>query len=746
MNRIPYILALLVLMISLPVKTYGQVSETYDTPGSYTFVVPDGVTEITVQAWGGGGKGGSASSNNKQCGGGGGGAYSSSVLDVIPGSIHTVTIGAGSSTIAPGQESWFSSSNTVMAKGGRSVSNDNSSGGTGGLANDGYGQIKYNGGNGADGSDGGSRYGGGGGSSAGSSANGSAGSGQTGGSAPTDGGDGGNGGRDSKGLSGIFPGGGGGGAESQSIGALSGGAGANGQIIITYEPTLPTFLADPSTLYFGYIESGETSNEQTFTLEGFKLDTESGSITIDAPVNFEVSLTSGSGFTSQITIDNFDEDYSETFYVIFTPPINEEKFYNGSISIEGGGANTEVNVNGYSVPYCPSYGNNNSTIGIVRVRFNTIDQESISSSEYSDYLNVNTEVQRGSTYQLIVNAEMTVNGNAPAMVWFDWNKNGLFTNSGEEYDGLGTASKNGSNFTDLTTINIQIPADAGLGELRMRMSIKQDNNPGSCDTGFNGEVEDYTIIVRDVFTAGAIETSGETICSGGTPSEIGSATDASGGDENITYQWRSSADSYGTPISGASSSTYTPPSGLTEETSYRRYAYDGTFNTTPTLSIGTWTVTVNPGPTVTVKQVTADYECPQLISDYGFNPNNNGPYNPGSSEIMFAVILDEPASDWDFSFNIEAKYDETSSVDIDSVNIRGTHYDLTGTSPYSYTGVYQTTDSVGVHAWVKNIPGEQVKVIFDVSEISVDNCKSTFNDEKRDTIIMNIMPVVGHFE
>lgn len=145
------------------------------------------------------------------------------------------------------------------------------------------------------------------------------------------------------------------------------------------------------------------------------------------------------------------------------------------------------------------------------------------------------------------------------------------------------------------------------------------------------------------------------------------------------------------------------------------------------------------------KQVTADYECPQLISDYGFNPNNDGPYNPGSSEIMFAVILDEPASEWDFSFDIEAKYDETSVV-IDSVNILGTHYDLTGTSPYSYTDVPQEADSVGVHVWVKNIPGEQVKVIFDVSEISDDNCTSTFNAEKRDTVIMNIMPVVGRFE
>ena len=46
------------------------------------------------------------------------------------------------------------------------------------------------------------------------------------------------------------------------------------------------------------------------------------------------------------------------------------------------------------------------------------------------------------------------------------------------------------------------------------------------------------VTVRPAFTAGAINTTGETICYGGNPSVIGSATAASGGDNSITYKWQ----------------------------------------------------------------------------------------------------------------------------------------------------------------------------------------------------------------
>ena len=102
------------------------------------------------------------------------------------------------------------------------------------------------------------------------------------------------------------------------------------------------------------------------------------------------------------------------------------------------------------------------------------------------------------------------------------------------------------------------------------------------------------ITVRPQFTPGAIDATGETICYNGDPIEIGSATLASGGDENITYVWYRSTNDFtdSTLIAGAILASYNPPTGLTETTSYRRYAHDGTCNIAFEASAGTWKVTV----------------------------------------------------------------------------------------------------------------------------------------------------------
>jgi len=123
-------------------------------------------------------------------------------------------------------------------------------------------------------------------------------------------------------------------------------------------------------------------------------------------------------------------------------------------------------------------------------------------------------------------------------------------------------------------------------------SYRRYAKDGTCSTTPTVSTGTWTVTVRSAFTTGAINTTGQTICSGGTPTVIGSSTASSGGDGTITYSWRSSADSYASAILSATSATYTPPAGLTSTTSYRRYAKDGTCNTTATESTGTWTVTV----------------------------------------------------------------------------------------------------------------------------------------------------------
>jgi parallel beta-helix repeat protein len=209
---------------------------TDNTPGTRSWIVPVGVTSITVEVWGGGGRGGSISGGfgESVAGGGGGGGYSSKTITVVPGTSYSYTVGSGSSSTSPGGDSYFINTATLLAKGGSSSTG--SSGASGGAAASGVGDTKYSGGTGAGGSTG-SNYGGGGGSSAGTGANGANATNATGANAPTGGGNGGDGRSSSSGngTAGSTPGGAGGGAyRSSLLSSYNGGNGAAGQIRITY--------------------------------------------------------------------------------------------------------------------------------------------------------------------------------------------------------------------------------------------------------------------------------------------------------------------------------------------------------------------------------------------------------------------------------------------------------------------------------------------------------------------------------
>lgn len=66
----------------------------YTSGGTSTFTVPDGVTSITVKAWGGGG-GGGAGGSAATGGAGGGAGYNNATLSVNPGDALTVRVGGG---------------------------------------------------------------------------------------------------------------------------------------------------------------------------------------------------------------------------------------------------------------------------------------------------------------------------------------------------------------------------------------------------------------------------------------------------------------------------------------------------------------------------------------------------------------------------------------------------------------------------------------------------------------------------
>ena len=213
----------------------------FEDPGTHCFVVPAGVTSITVEAWGAGGHG--APYGNQGGGGGGGGGYASSTIeDVQAVCTISVTVGGAGGDRAGGA-SWVTyRSQEVRADGG-----SNATGRDGALGGGGSGTLIRVGGTGGRGS---GNSGGGGGAAAGpdgDGADGQDGTGNAGGSEGTGGaggvgvdgsGSGGRGGdRNQAGVAGSPSGGAGGGA---GRGGPTFGTGAPGLVRISWEPTSNT--------------------------------------------------------------------------------------------------------------------------------------------------------------------------------------------------------------------------------------------------------------------------------------------------------------------------------------------------------------------------------------------------------------------------------------------------------------------------------------------------------------------------
>ena len=149
------------------------------------------------------------------------------------------------------------------------------------------------------------------------------------------------------------------------------------------------------------------------------------------------------------------------------------------------------------ITYCESQGTTPDSSGITRVRFNTIDNTSTSTNAYSPYTSIATTLLRGDSYPLNVNVNTAGAYSSYTKVWFDWNKNGSFNDSGEEYI-LGDAYNVTNGLTSLSPVSITVPPTAELGNTRMRISsisVSGSTYPTSCGTYSYGEVEDYTITI-----------------------------------------------------------------------------------------------------------------------------------------------------------------------------------------------------------------------------------------------------------
>lgn len=111
-------------------------------------------------------------------------------------------------------------------------------------------------------------------------------------------------------------------------------------------PTPSLTASTPTLSGFNYVQGSGPSGQLTYTLSGTDL-VGSGNIVVTAPTNYQVSLTSGSGFANSINVpfaSGIVTGQPRTIYVRLNAGLNAQcASYSGNITHTGGGA-TAINV------------------------------------------------------------------------------------------------------------------------------------------------------------------------------------------------------------------------------------------------------------------------------------------------------------------------------------------------------------------------------------------------------------------
>ncbi|QTD36306.1 fibronectin type III domain-containing protein [Polaribacter batillariae] len=211
------------------------------------------------------------------------------------------------------------------------------------------------------------------------------------------------------------------------------------------------------------------------------------------------------------------------------------------------------------VNYCASQSSNVNDEYISRVQLGSIDNPS-GAQFYSDFTAISTSLIKGNTYTVTVTPTWTgTSYNEGYSVWIDFNKDGDFTDAGEQ------VLSNAPSQSATVSASFTVPVSAVTNTTRMRVSMSYNAIPTSCQSFTYGEVEDYTVNIG----ASGPDTQAPTNPSALVGTNITETT--------VDLSWTASTDNVavteydvfrnGTKITTVTSTSY-QATGLSENTSY----------------------------------------------------------------------------------------------------------------------------------------------------------------------------------
>ena len=190
----------------------------------------------------------------------------------------------------------------------------------------------------------------------------------------------------------------------------------------------------------------------------------------------------GSTATTTFAVTGLTAASTYTFYV-------KAKDTAGNISVSSNVVSVTTMAN-TTITYCTSTGTSTADEKIGKVVFGTISNLSTGTAGYENFSALSTNAIRGTAYTITITPTWTSTVYSEGYaVFIDYNGNGLFTDAGE------TVWTKAISTTTPVTGSFTIPLATTLGAKRMRVSMKYNGIPTSCETIPYGQVEDYTVNV-----------------------------------------------------------------------------------------------------------------------------------------------------------------------------------------------------------------------------------------------------------
>ncbi len=113
--------------------------------------------------------------------------------------------------------------------------------------------------------------------------------------------------------------------------------------LVNIQDPPPAASATPSSLSFTATTAGTTSGTLTTSLSGLYLLPSSGSLTVTAPSNYDVSPDGSTWYSTSYSASYTSATYSGTIYVRFNAP-STAATYTGNVSVTGGGLAAALNI------------------------------------------------------------------------------------------------------------------------------------------------------------------------------------------------------------------------------------------------------------------------------------------------------------------------------------------------------------------------------------------------------------------